>query len=124
MPFWTLFQPLPCSHQGEVGSQCTGLLGRSASTVFTDMVTCMTLNVEPMARIQIHVQKNYFSQAFGVGLFMIRELGCLPAPSTRVPLSEDVLVSFRCFVCRQSRQQLEEEQKKSLYGLENTGNVS
>jgi len=29
-----------------------------------------------------------------------------------------------CFVCRQSKQQLEEEQKKSLYGLENTGNVS
>ncbi|XP_074182694.1 ceramide kinase isoform X2 [Rhinolophus sinicus] len=28
-----------------------------------------------------------------------------------------------CFVCRQSRQQLEEEQKKSLYGLENTDEV-
>lgn len=33
-------------------------------------------------------------------------------------------LSFRCFVCRQSKQQLEEEQKKSLYGLENTGNIS
>ena len=33
-------------------------------------------------------------------------------------------MSFRCFVCRQSKQQLEEEQKRSLYGLENTGNVS
>lgn len=32
-------------------------------------------------------------------------------------------MSFRCFVCRQSRQQLEEEQKKSLYGLENTEEV-
>lgn len=31
-------------------------------------------------------------------------------------------LSFRCFVCRQSKQQLEDEQKKSLYGLENTGN--
>ncbi|XP_032738651.1 ceramide kinase isoform X1 [Lontra canadensis] len=28
-----------------------------------------------------------------------------------------------CFVCRQSKQQLEEEQKKSLYGLENTEEV-
>ncbi|XP_030742014.1 ceramide kinase [Echinops telfairi] len=28
-----------------------------------------------------------------------------------------------CFVCRQSRQQLEEEQKKSLYGLENSEEV-
>ena len=33
-------------------------------------------------------------------------------------------LSFRCFVCRQSKQQLEEEQKRSLYGLENTGNIS
>ena len=32
-------------------------------------------------------------------------------------------LSSRCFVCRQSKQQLEEEQKRSLYGLENTGNV-
>lgn len=46
------------------------------------------------------------------------------APRTCIPLSEEVSLSFRCFVCRQSRQQLEEEQKKSLYGLENTGNVS
>uniref|UniRef100_A0A8C5LAE8 Ceramide kinase n=1 Tax=Jaculus jaculus TaxID=51337 RepID=A0A8C5LAE8_JACJA len=28
-----------------------------------------------------------------------------------------------CFVCRQSKQQLEEEQKKALYGLENAGDV-
>lgn len=32
------------------------------------------------------------------------------------------MLSFRCFVCRQSKQQLEEEQKKALYGLENAGN--
>lgn len=30
----------------------------------------------------------------------------------------------RCPVCRQSRQQLEEEQKRSLYGLDGTGKVS
>lgn len=29
--------------------------------------------------------------------------------------------SRRCFICRQSRQQLEEEQKKALYGLESAG---
>lgn len=29
----------------------------------------------------------------------------------------------RCFVCRQSKQQLEEEQKKALYGLENAGEL-
>lgn len=33
-------------------------------------------------------------------------------------------LSSRCFVCRQSRQQLEEEQKRSLYGLESSGKVS
>lgn len=53
---------------------------------------------------------------------------CSPAPSTCIPWSDlhckELLLSFRCFVCRQSRQQLEEEQKKSLYGLESTGKVS
>lgn len=33
------------------------------------------------------------------------------------------MLSSRCFVCRQSKQQLEEEQKKALYGLENAGNL-
>lgn len=33
-------------------------------------------------------------------------------------------MSSRCFVCRQSKQQLEEEQKRSLYGLESSGTVS
>ena len=32
--------------------------------------------------------------------------------------------SSRCFVCRQSKQQLEAEQRRSLYGLESTGNVA
>lgn len=49
-------------------------------------------------------------------------------PSTRVPWAElhgaeHVCLSSRCFVCRQSKQQLEEEQKQALYGLQSTGNV-
>lgn len=50
----------------------------------------------------------------------------VPASASRLYTTGRVLtaLSFRCFVCRQSKQQLEEEQKRSLYGLENTGNVS
>lgn len=50
-----------------------------------------------------------------------QRLGCLKAlgACTRGKVS---MLSFRCFVCRQSKQQLEEEQKKALYGLENAGN--
>lgn len=35
-----------------------------------------------------------------------------------------VFLSSRCFVCRQSKRQLEEERKRSLYGLESAGNVA
>jgi hypothetical protein len=48
-------------------------------------------------------------------------LGCLKALGACTRGKESML-SFRCFVCRQSKQQLEEEEKKALYGLENAGN--
>ncbi|EPQ20101.1 Ceramide kinase, partial [Myotis brandtii] len=41
----------------------------------------------------------------------------------RYDFSASGLLCSRCFVCRQSKQQLEEEQKRSLYGLEGSEEV-
>lgn len=121
-PFSSFSLPRPCPLRGQAGR---GLPGRSwlcgVGHLTEGHADVRAVSVALAARTRLQVPKQLSP---GRGPLRQKRTTALPrVPGPEPCGDEPVCLSSRCFVCRQSKQQLEDEQKQALYGLENTGNA-